>query len=75
MEDYRKLGLGFRDIRLYETTNMVVNKEIDLKELIKGDTIDMKENGCRWEGDSLQHKPFGYGCIYNSENQIIYKGK
>ncbi len=31
--DYRKLGLGFRDIRLYETTHMVVNKEIDLKEL------------------------------------------
>ena len=23
-------------------------KEMDLTELLKGDTIDMKENGCRW---------------------------
>ena len=38
VEDYRKLGLGFRDIRLYETTNMVVNKEIDLKELENEET-------------------------------------
>ena len=49
-------------------------EEMDLKELIKGDIIDLSDNGERWEGDSLQHKPFGYGCIYNSENQIIYKG-
>ena len=33
VEDYRKLGLGFRDIRLYETTKMVLNKEIDLEKL------------------------------------------
>lgn len=38
VEEYRKLGLGFRDIRLYETTNMVVNKEIDLKELENEET-------------------------------------
>ena len=49
-------------------------KEMDLTELLKGDTIDMKENGCRWEGDSLEHVPFGYGCIYNNKNQLIYKG-
>ena len=33
MQDYRKLGLGFRDIRLYETTQMILNKEVDLEEL------------------------------------------
>ena len=34
----------------------------------------MSENGERWEGDSLNGKPYGYGCIYNSENQLVYKG-
>ena len=33
VQDYRNLGLGFRDIRLYETTQMIFNKEIDLEKL------------------------------------------
>ncbi len=33
IEDLRKLGLGFRDKRVYETTQMVLNQEIDLQEL------------------------------------------
>lgn len=35
VEDLRKLGLGFRDVRVYETTQMVINKKVDLKELHK----------------------------------------
>ena len=35
VEEYRKLGLGFRDIRLFETTKMVLNKQIDLEKLHK----------------------------------------
>lgn len=33
VQEYRELGLGFRDIRLYETTKMILNKEVDLQEL------------------------------------------
>lgn len=33
VDEYRKLGLGFRDIRLYETTEMILNKEVDLEKL------------------------------------------
>ena len=33
VEEFRKLGLGFRDIRLYETTKMILNKEVDLEKL------------------------------------------
>ena len=33
VERYRELGLGFRDIRLFETTKMILDKEINLKEL------------------------------------------
>ncbi len=33
VEKYRELGLGFRDIRLYETTKMILNGEVDLGEL------------------------------------------
>lgn len=35
VEDYRRIGLGFRDVRLYETTKMILNKEVDLEELKK----------------------------------------
>ena len=33
VEEFRELGLGFRDIRLYETTKMVLNKEVDIDNL------------------------------------------
>ena len=48
--------------------------EMNLNNLQRCDTIDLNENGDRWEGDSLEGIPFGYGCEYNSENQLIYKG-
>ena len=48
--------------------------EINLNGLQRGITIDLNENGDRWEGDSLNGSPFGYGCLYNSENQLIYSG-
>ena len=31
--DYRKLGTGFRDIRLYETVYMILDKKVDLEQL------------------------------------------
>lgn len=43
IEDYRKLGLGFRDKRLYETTKMILNKEIDLKKINKYETKKARE--------------------------------
>ena len=48
--------------------------EIDLDGLQRGITIDLSEKGDRWEGDSLKGSLFGYGCIYNSDNQLIYSG-
>ena len=35
MEDLRALGLGFRDVRVYETTQAILNKKVDLDELQK----------------------------------------
>lgn len=33
IKEFRDLGLGFRDKRLYETTQMVVNQQVDLQEM------------------------------------------
>ena len=33
VQDYRNLGLGFRDIRLYETTKMILEGKVDLEKL------------------------------------------
>lgn len=44
VEDYRKLGLGFRDIRLYETTKMILDKQVDLDELRNNpNTMEVRE--------------------------------
>ena len=48
--------------------------EINMNEYKPGRVIDLSDKGDRWEGDSLNNSPFGYGCKYNFENQLIYKG-
>lgn len=43
VKDLRALGTGFRDIRIYETTCKVLNKEFDLKEAHKKDTLTVRD--------------------------------
>ncbi len=43
VEDLRKLGLGFRDIRVFETTNAIVTGKIKLDELYKVPTNEARE--------------------------------
>lgn len=44
VEDFRNLGLGFRDIRIYETTKMILDGEVDLNKLRKNaNTQEVKE--------------------------------
>ena len=51
VEDLRKLGLGFRDIRIYETTKMIKENKINLKELAKlDDTEKIREELLKLSG-------------------------
>ena len=51
ISDLRSLGLGFRDRRVYDTTKMVINKEIDLEKLKKEtDTNIIKETLLKFPG-------------------------
>ena len=44
VEDYRKLGTGFRDIRLYETVHMVLDKKVDLEQMQNNpNTLEIRE--------------------------------
>ena len=40
VEELRTLGLGFRDKRVYDTTRMILNKEIDLKKIENSDDVE-----------------------------------
>lgn len=51
VEEYRKLGLGFRDIRLYETTKMVLNKQVDIENIKNNpNTIEVREELLKLSG-------------------------
>ena len=44
IEDYRKLGLGFRDIRLYETVHMVLDGKVKLEKMrLEENTLKIRE--------------------------------
>ena len=50
VEEYRNLGLGFRDIRVYETTQMVLNKKVDLEKLAVKETENAREELLKLSG-------------------------
>ena len=51
VEEFRKLGLGFRDIRLFETTKMIIEKELDLEKLYQEpDTKKVRDELLRLSG-------------------------
>lgn len=43
VEDLRKIGLGFRDVRVFETTKIISNKIIDLNLLSNKSTSELKD--------------------------------
>ncbi len=51
IEEYRKLGLGFRDVRLYETTKMILEKKVDLNQMQKNpNTLEIREELLKLSG-------------------------
>lgn len=51
IEEYRKLGLGFRDVRLYETTKIILDKKVDLEKMRKNpNTYEVREELLKLSG-------------------------
>ena len=51
VKDFRDLGCGFRDKRLFKTTQMILNNEIDLQKLEEmDDTQEIREELLRLDG-------------------------
>ncbi len=43
ISDFRELGLGFRDKRIYETTHIILDKKVDLEKMHEEDTLKVRE--------------------------------
>ena len=52
VEEYRKMGLGFRDKRIYETVQKIINKEVDLEKIKKSNlnTAEVREQILKLSG-------------------------
>ena len=50
VEDLRSLGTGFRDIRIYETTQKVLSGEFNLKEVQSKDTLSARDELLKLSG-------------------------
>ena len=46
----------------------------DSSDVVYHSTLDVSNDGMRFEGSSLNHSPFGYGSLYNSTNELLYQG-
>ena len=48
--------------------------EMDSSGLKENEIIDLNVEGRRWEGGELNGKPFGFGCEYSEEGNLVYEG-
>ena len=48
--------------------------ELDSSRMKENEIIDLNEEGRRWEGGELNGKPFGFGCEYSEDGNLIYEG-
>ena len=52
--------------------------EVDIASLKQNDVLQLKEGefegAIRWEGNTLNGKPFGYGTLYGKGNMKLYEG-
>lgn len=49
-------------------------EEIDKRNLISNGILDLSLEGDRWEGDVLDGEAFGWGKMYDKDNDLIYEG-
>ena len=54
-------------------TLLRVNGE-EVKGIKHNEVLDLSDDGERWEGDVLDNQPYGWGVLYNSEGEKVYKG-
>ena len=47
---------------------------VDLNEVKHNQTLDLNEEGDRWEGDVLNDSPWGWGVLYDKNNHRVYEG-
>lgn len=50
VQDFRNLGTGFRDIRLYETTHLILDKKVDLEKMPEEDTLTARDELLKLSG-------------------------
>lgn len=47
---------------------------IPISDIQSNSVVDVTNNGVRIEGDYLSNSPFGYVCLMNESNELIYRG-
>lgn len=68
------VNLKFHSMRLLRGSGKEELRDIYLNESQENDIIDLNVIGERWEGEVKENKPFGYGCLYDDNNELIFEG-
>ena len=69
----------------YDSRGRIVWVDVDKKELLEvegvdlsglqhNQIVDLSMEGDRWEGDVLNGKPYGWGVLFDKNNERVYEG-
>ena len=62
------------EIVLSKWNDEIADYERSEESIEYGQTIDLSDEGDRWEGGCLNGKPIGNGVMFDGNNRIVYKG-
>lgn len=65
------INMDINMIKFFEKDN-INNDWIEFEDCIGN--LDLSNKGDRWEGSCRNGVPFGYGCIFDENNRVSYKG-
>lgn len=60
--------------QLFQVYNYREDLQLDIILMTETGVIDLEMSGKRWEGGLRNGVPFGWGCMYDDVNHLVYEG-
>ena len=63
-----------RSFRVLQSKQNAPMETLSVEGLHSNAILDLGTSGARWEGDERNGTPFGFGVLYNTQNEKVYEG-
>ena len=67
-------NIDTKQMVVYKSTDGFVFTDMSQSSAVDNGIIDIDSSGCLWEGGIRKAVPYGYGCFYEGDGRMAYRG-